>query len=154
MPTGQTDHPLARTTLVGGNPEDWNREYLENRVRWGKMSDWGALHVDNQYGRLLFQLKPPAEPGVTTWTPDATSGLDPRWIICDTQGGLARVKIKINVTGADEDEIEPEIFLPNGHWRPIRGVSQIKLLAGIVSIYGEYEAPPGNDEDDSEESSE
>lgn len=136
-----------------GKTEDFNKsQFFSTDDTQVKSNEYGGLHVEPYYGRILEILTPPSEPGVTTWTVPA--GFDPRWIYSDVlpaprtdaRNTSSRIKVTYNVSGESGGDQDREILIVAGHPRPCYGCSKIQLISGRISIYGHYTKPVVNDE--------
>ena len=155
------DHPhsggriIITNSATYGEKQDWDKAPVlggqNNPASLAKVSEYGSLLIENHYGRPIVQISPPAEPTSTNtgYTPsEATTGVQPRWIVGDTGGGssgvgVAHVQIKYNLKedGLDRNTSTHNCYIPTGHWRPVFGAVNIKCLSGRVTLYGEYTDP-------------
>lgn len=150
--SGQTDHPGGAVRLVGGEEDDFRKTHLLNRIRYGRIGEYGQIYTEQADGRILIQLQPPSEPKTVDngWTPP--DGFDPRRIYCDVgnPGTEARVEVTYNVSGEDDGEQTHMIVLKTGQSRSVVGALKIKCTVGRISVYGNYTKPVVQDESPSE----
>ena len=156
------DHPHPRTAepvAVYAEKEDWDKapvvDSKHQETITFKISKYGSQLIENHYGRPIVQISPPAESTTTNegYTPnEATTGVQPRWIVGDTGGTnhLAHVQIKYNLKGDGlaRNTSTHNCYIPTGHWRPVFGATNIKCLSGRVTLYGEYTDPNPPSEDE------
>ena len=141
------DHPRPSHSTAG-EPEDNEKAPLHNHARYVKISDYGAMHVEQHYGQVLKQIAPPSEPdGNTDWT--VSSDYDPRIIFAEVippanqsiADKFARVELTFNKLDGSSGTDTYEVAIPNLAPRFCAGLKKIKVIAGRVTIYGGYTHP-------------
>lgn len=144
-------HPVHNLALAA-DLEDNEKAPIVLGSRYVKVSDYGALHVEQHVGRPLKTIAPPDEPGGdTTWT--VSDAYDPRAIYCAVipstgstlEDKFARIQLSYPKLDGTNGFDVTEIAVSSGHPLPCPGVKKIKVIAGRVVVFGGYTKPSSSE---------
>lgn len=132
---------------ICGHDEDFAKTPLKQQNREDKITDYGALHVEQFIGRLLRTLAPPADPVEDArWTVPSTH--NPRMLYSDVllarTANITNVSSMVKLTynlGDNDGNLTTEVLIPNLTPSPCYGVKKIEVVYGGLSVYGGFAAP-------------